>query len=171
MKHYIALTIIADDRPGIIEKIAGVVAIHGGNWLESSMSRLSGKFAGILLVDIAEEKQASLLVALDALYVYGIRISGETSNTTEPIAGDRFVFTVVGNDRPGIVGELSSLLARLQVNVEELYTNCEAAPMSSEILFRATATVALPESGLNKDQLQSALESLSDDLMVELENL
>jgi len=85
--------------------------------------------------------------------------------------GEHLILTVVGNDRPGIVGELSSLLARLHVNVEELSTNCEDAPMSSEILFRATAKVSLPSADLNKDHLQDELESLSDDLMVEMENI
>ena len=171
MNHYLALTIIADDRPGIIEKVADVVTTNGGNWLESNMSRLAGKFAGILLVDIAEEKQSTLLSALNKLNSQGIRVIGEASTGAEPIMGEHLIFTVVGNDRPGIVGELSSLLARLHVNVEELSTNCEDAPMSSEILFRATAKVRLPGSALNKDQLQDELESLSDDLMVEMENI
>ncbi len=171
MNHYLALTIIADDRPGIIEKVAEVVTTHGGNWLESNMSRLAGKFAGILLIDIAEDKQAALLAALETLGDQGIRISGEASPAKEPTSGDHLCLTVVGNDRAGIVGELSALLARLHVNVEELTTSCEDAPMSSEVLFRATAKVSLPTSGLHREQLQNELESLSDDLMVELEDI
>jgi len=171
MNHYLALTIIADDRPGIVEKVADMVSSHGGNWLESNMSRLAGKFAGILLVDIAENKQADLLAALETLNTQGIRVSGEASKVTETIAGEHLGLMVVGNDRPGIVGELSSLLAKLHVNVEELSTNCEDAPMSSETLFRATAKVSLPASGLSKEQLQEALEALSDDLMVEFEGI
>lgn len=171
MNHYLALTIIADDRPGIVEKVADMVASHGGNWLESNMSRLAGKFAGILLVDIAADKQDALLAALDTLESQGIRVSGETSRAAETTTGDYLGLTVVGNDRPGIVGELSSLLAKHHVNVEELGTHCENAPMSSEILFRATAKVSLPINGLNKEQLQEALEALSDDLMVELEGI
>jgi len=171
MNHYLALTIIADDRPGIVEKVADMVTSNGGNWLESNMSRLAGKFAGILLVDIAEDKQAGLLGALSTLEAQGIRISGEASKATELTTGEHLGLTVVGNDRPGIVGELSSLLAKLHVNVEELCTNCEDAPMSSEILFRATAKVSLPVSGLNKEQLQEELEALSDDLMVEFEGI
>lgn len=179
MNHYLTLTIIADDRPGIVEKVAEVVTSNGGNWLESNMSRLAGKFAGILLVDIEENKQAKLLAALETLGKQGIRISGEPSTEVNQPAGEHLLLTVVGNDRPGIVGELSSLLARLHVNVEELCTNCEDAPMSSEILFRATAVISLPFSGANddisvdlsRDKLQDELESLSDDLMVELESL
>jgi len=83
MNHYLALTIIADDRPGIIEKVADVVTTNGGNWLESNMSRLAGKFAGILLVDIVEEKQSTLLSALEKLNDQGIRVSGEASTGAE----------------------------------------------------------------------------------------
>jgi glycine cleavage system regulatory protein len=179
MNQYLTLTIIADDRPGIIEKVAEVVTANDGNWLESNMSRLAGKFAGILLVAVTEEKQPGLLAALKVLGSQGIRITAEVSTVAEQETGEHLMLTVVGNDRPGIVGELSSLLARLQVNVEELCTYCEDAPMSSELLFRATAVISLPVSCsnsdslpiLNRDELQNKLEALSDDLMVELENL
>lgn len=168
MKHYLALTIIADDRPGIVERIADVVTRAGGNWQESSMSRLAGKFAGILLVDIAEDRQAALLTALEQLQNHGIRVTGEACSALHPADGERVTLTVVGNDRSGIVGEISGILAKLQVNVEELYTHCEDAPMSSEVLFRTRATLQLPQD-LDRDRLQLALESVSDDLMVELE--
>lgn len=168
MKHYLALTIIADDRPGIVERIADVVIRAGGNWLESSMSRLAGKFAGILLVDIAEDRQVALLTALEALQRDGIRVTGEACSSPHAADGECVTLSVVGNDRPGIVGEISGILAKLQVNVEELYTYCEDAPMSSEILFHASAILQLPQ-GLDRSRLQQALESVSDDLMVELE--
>lgn len=168
MKHYLALTVIANDRPGIVERIADVVTRADGNWLESSMSRLAGKFAGILLVDIAEDRQAALLTALEQLQHQGIRVTGEACSSLHPADGERVTLTVVGNDRPGIVGEISGILARLQVNVEELNTHCEDAPMSSEILFRAIATLQLPQD-LDRGRLQQILESVSDDLMVELE--
>ena len=168
MKHYLALTVIANDRPGIVERIADVVTRADGNWLESSMSRLAGKFAGILLVDIAEDRQAALLTALEQLQHQGIRVTGEACSSLPPADGERVTLTVVGNDRPGIVGEISGILAKLQVNVEELNTHCEDAPMSSEILFRAIATLQLPQD-LDRGRLQQILESVSDDLMVELE--
>lgn len=168
MKHYLVLTIIADDRPGIVERVADTVAAAGGNWLESNMSRLAGKFAGILLVDIDEQRQSALLASLEQLRSLGIRVSGEACGQVQQAAGEQLVLTVVGNDRPGIVGEISAILARLHVNMEELDTCCEAAPMSSETLFRATATLQLP-ADLDRDRLQAALEGVSADLMVELE--
>ena len=168
MSNYLALTVLADDRPGIIEDISEVIASNGGNWLESSMSRLAGKFAGILLVEVTEDRQPSLITKLDDLSASGIRIVAEPSKAVEPPAGQSVLLTVVGNDRAGIVSEISALLARQHVNLEELSTNCESAPMSAETLFRASAHIQLPES-LTQEKLQESLESLSDDLMVELE--
>ena len=52
MKTYLILTIIGEDKPGIVESLAEVIADHSGNWLESSMSHLAGKFAGILRVGV-----------------------------------------------------------------------------------------------------------------------
>ena len=46
----LVLTLIGPDRPGLVEAVAEVVAAHGGNWLESRMARLAGKFAGILRI-------------------------------------------------------------------------------------------------------------------------
>jgi len=73
----------------------------------------------------------------------------------------------VGNDRPGIVRDLARVLSRRHVNVEELHTSCEAAPMAGGMLFRATALVRVP-GDVALDELRAALESLADDLMVEL---
>ena len=64
------LTVIGPDRPGLVRALAQTVAAHGGSWLESRMARLSGQFAGIVLVD-AED---SLVPALQALEQEGLRI-------------------------------------------------------------------------------------------------
>lgn len=167
MSNNLVLTIIADDRPGIVETLADTLMAHDGNWLESAFSRLGGKFAGILLTDIAADQQPALEQALSALAARGIRVSLEPAGEAAS-DGEALVMNVVGNDRRGIVGEISRLLARHNVNVHELYTTTESAAMSGELLFRVEAEVALPE-GLDRHGLRTLLEELSDDLVVELE--
>ena len=103
MNNYLALTVISDDRPGIVEKIADVVRTNGGNWLESSMSRLAGKFAGLLLIEINEHQQQQLIDELHKLKSSGLRISVEPSAAFERATGQLVSMNVVGNDRPGIV--------------------------------------------------------------------
>ena len=53
---------------------------------------------------------------------------------------------IVGQDRPGIVREISHALASFGINVEELQTECASAAMSGETLFKARARLSLPES-------------------------
>jgi glycine cleavage system regulatory protein len=73
----------------------------------------------------------------------------------------------VGNDRPGIVREIAQALARRGVNVDELATGCESAPMSGEVLFRATARLDVPED-VTLESLGEELEKIAADLMVDL---
>ncbi len=48
----LVLTLIGDDRAGLVSAVAGAVSEHGGNWDRSQMAELAGKFAGIVLVTI-----------------------------------------------------------------------------------------------------------------------
>lgn len=164
---HLVLTVIAPDKAGQVERIAQCIADHNGNWLESRMSRMAGQFAGILRVAVPAENYAELVESLQKLGDHGIRVliaeSGiEPSCTWKPIAME-----LVGNDRPGIVRDITRLLAELGVNVERLSTEVRPAPMSSEPLFQADALLALPLT-LSLDDLRARLESLADDLMVEL---
>ena len=164
---HLVLTVIAPDKPGQVERIAQCIAAHGGNWLESRMSRMAGQFAGILRVGVPAEAYDELVDALHGLSTHGIRVliaeSGiEQSCTWKPIAME-----LVGNDRPGIVRDITRLLSEMGVNLEQLMTEVQPAPMSSEPLFRAEAILAVPLT-LSLEKLQLSLETLADDLMVEL---
>jgi len=164
---HLIVTVFAPDKPGQVEQIAATIANHGGNWLESRMTHMAGQFAGILRVGVPAEAHEQLRGALEGLSKHGIRVQFaqtgiETSCTWKPISME-----LVGNDRPGIVRDVTRLLTEQGVNVEQLVTNVEPAPMSSEPLFRANATLGLPLT-LSLDVLQKRLETLADDLMVEL---
>jgi glycine cleavage system regulatory protein len=136
------------------------------------MSRLAGKFAGVLLVKTSQNNQANLLRDLKELNNEGIKIIAELTNNLNHEPDERHLLNLVGNDRPGIIGELSSILAELNINVEELCTNCEDAPMSSELLFRASAVISFSgASKVSSALIQEELELLSDDLIIELELL
>ena len=67
MQRMLVMTVIGPDRTGLVDSVAGLVAEHGGNWLESRMSRLGGHFAGILRVEVPSEKEPALVAALKRL--------------------------------------------------------------------------------------------------------
>ena len=168
MQRSLVMTVIGRDRPGLVESVAELVAAHGGNWLESRMSRLGGQFAGILRVEVAEEKKADLASALKKLETRGLAIVVQPDVTESAPEGDRLsVLEIVGQDRPGIVRQISGVLARQGVNVEELQTECASAAMSGETLFKARATLKIPES-CDTGALRRELERIASDLIVEI---
>ena len=164
---HLVLTIIAADKPGLVERIAQNIASHGGNWLESRMAHMAGQFAGILRVSVPSEQRQALVGALEDLSTHGIRVLVGESGAGQAAASKPITMTLVGNDRPGIVREITALLSQQGVNLERLSTDVRPAPMSGDPLFNAEALLQVPAT-LSLETLQEALETLADDLMVEL---
>jgi glycine cleavage system regulatory protein len=164
---HLVLTVIAADQPGLVERVAQCIAAHGGNWLESRMSRMAGQFAGILRVAVPAEGYDELVEGLQGLSAHGIRVMLAQSGIEPACTWKPILLDLVGNDRPGIVRDITRLLAELGVNLESLITEVMPAPMSSEPLFHAEAVLAVPLT-LSLDVLQARLEGLADELMVEL---
>jgi glycine cleavage system regulatory protein len=164
----LVLTVIGQDRPGLVEALARTIASHDANWVESRMARLAGQFAGILRVTVLEERSAQLRTDLESLQARGLRVIVETSDEgPETETRPAFRLELVGNDRPGIIREVSQTLAKSGVNVDELHTECSSAPMAGGNLFKATAQLRLP-LGLDVEELRSALEKIAIDLIVDI---
>ena len=162
------MTVIGRDRPGLVESVASLVAEHGGNWLESRMSRLGGHFAGILRVELPENSMPALITALTGLQASGLSIVVHPDQPGVPVPLARLAtLDIVGHDRPGIVRQISHALASHGVNVEELETECASAAMSGEPLFKARANLAIPASASVPD-LRAQLEKIAGDLIVDI---
>ena len=164
----LVLTVIGEDKPGLVEGLATLVADHHGNWLESRMARLAGQFAGILHVEVPAEHRAALGQALKQLSERGLRVTvtNQGADPTTTVAQE-VTLELVGDDRPGIVRQISRIIAAHGVNVLEISTSTESAPMSGEALFRAQARLQVPAE-VALSELQEALEKVSHDLMVDL---
>ncbi|MGI9288953.1 MAG: glycine cleavage system protein R [Pseudomonadales bacterium] len=168
MNSSIVLTFIVDDQPGRVELLSHTVVRHHGNWLESRMSCLAGKFAGIARIQIPESELEALTRALHALQEQGFTIVVEKSSVVAPLTKQQALsITIVGQDRPGIVHEISQALAQHQVNVTELHSDVTSAPMSGEPLFEATADANVPKE-LDLDELNAELEAVANELNIEI---
>ena len=168
MQPSLVMTVIGRDRPGLVEAIAELVAAHGGNWLESRMSRLGGHFAGILRVDVPPSQEPLLIADLKGLEMGGLSVVVHTDQppaVSKPARLSRL--QILGQDRPGIVRQISRTLVQHGVNVEELETECTSAAMSGETLFRAQATLSIPDS-CSMTSLREELERIAADLIVEI---
>jgi glycine cleavage system regulatory protein len=166
MTQHLVLTVIGDDRPGLVGELSAAISAHQGSWLQSSMAHLAGKFAGIVEVSVATEQAETLQAALAK--VSGLRITVQAARTEKSApAGRRLRLALVGHDRIGIVREVSQVLANHAVNVESLETHTSSAPMSAAVLFHAVAELtAAPD--LDVGALTGELERISNDLMVDI---
>jgi glycine cleavage system regulatory protein len=164
----LVLTVICDDRPGIVARLSHLLEQHGGNWTESSMLSLAGKFAGILLAHVPSDQSEALIHDLQQLEKVGMQITvhRSTAAATEPHSR-QFVVELLGQDRPGIIRDITAILSRHGVNVLELDSSCESASMSGEMLFKARARLLIPDD-LSRDILQADLEQLANELMVDI---
>jgi len=166
MQVSLVLTVIADDKPGIVEQLSDEILGAGANWEESRMARLAGKFAGLLRVSIDEDRADALAARLKTL-APSLTVVVERSGEGDTLDFRTLHLELLGHDRPGIVRDISRVLAQHQVNIEELETDTTTAPMSGEALFRARAILRIP-STVTIEQLRRVLESLAGELMVDL---
>jgi glycine cleavage system regulatory protein len=163
----LVVTVIADDRPGIVERLADHVLGAGANWEESRMARLAGKFAGLLRVSVETTDAEELAAKLTSLNAAGFSLVVEHAGDEEPEPLQARRLELVGQDRPGIVRDISRVLAEQGVNIEELETDVTSAPMSGEMLFRARAELRVP-SNVTIESLRKRLEALAGELMVDI---
>lgn len=167
MKTYLVMTVLGNDRPGLVSSLADIVASHGGNWLESRMARLAGQFAGIVRIECAPDSVDALIRELQTPGSSGLTITAVREQEDELVARRTLIVDVVGNDRPGIVRELSAAVANAGGNIEELTTGLESAPMSGHPMFRAHGVVSIPEN-TETEVLIAAIECLGGDLTVDV---
>jgi len=168
MMKSLVITLNGDDRSGIVESLSRIIVQHQGEWIESRMANLSGKFAGILLARLPEEHtenfKSILKSTLDDL---NITIESVDSDKA-PSQQQCYKLDLVGQDRPGIIHRISSLLVKNGATVEDLESEVIDASMSGEKLFKANITLCLAE-GYSIDALGEALEQLANELIVDIE--
>lgn len=165
----LVFTIIGDDRTGLVEEVARIIEEHDANWLGSRMSRLGGKFAGMVEVQGDPMHLGPLKLALESLKSSGLRVTVEQTDADRPGGeGQLLTVTMLGLDRPGIVREVSGALAERSLGVVDLQTDITRAAMTGGPMFSGTAVVAVTGS-VDLNELVVRLEQISAALGVDIE--
>lgn len=168
MDTQLILSIISDDEPGVVKHLAQIVSQHGGNWQESRLTQLAGKFAGVVRIAVDAQQREALQQALTALKAQGIRVLVEDiDKLNRQVASRSARFSLAGPDRPGIVLEITQAFMRYQINVEDLNTHCSSMPYSGEPLFEADGVLSLP-TATDLEQLSDQLEEIGDNLGLDI---
>lgn len=167
MSPSLLLTVVGPDRPGLVERVASVVADHDGNWLESRLVHLGGHFAGVVRVEVPPARQSALRQSLEPLAAEGLSVDVTEAAPATEVPGRTVRLEVMGLDRPRIISEITSAVARHGMNVEELTSEVTSAPMTAEPLFVAKLKLAAPTT-TNLAAVRADLEKIAGELMVEV---
>ncbi|WP_394730535.1 glycine cleavage system protein R [Altererythrobacter sp. GH1-8] len=159
------LTVTGSDRPGLTSELSQAVLAADGNWKEGHLSRLGGLYVGSVLVEIDTSKRELLEQAI-ARIDGGLEVRIFPAESDGETAGSLLLFELVGQDRPGIIKEVSAVLANLGANIESLSSGEEMGAWGGEHLFRAEVLAILPD-GVTPEEGQAALEAISSEIMVD----
>ncbi len=162
----LVLSVAGSDRPGLTKALAAAVLSAGGNWLESHLSRLGGLYVGSVLVELDQGKVEALRAAVSAVDAAGLEVRIAPAGARADAAGETLEFSLVGQDRPGIVNQVTKAVSDLGANIETFETWLTSEAHSGAPLFHMAANLRLP-AGLSAAKVQAALEAISGEIMVD----
>lgn len=168
MKSDVILVFTCPDRPGIVEKLANIVAEHGGNWEESRLARLCGDFAGIARVSVPTSDIEPLTRRLQAYSGEGLTVHVRpalTAVAAPSLSAARL--QCAGADHEGIVNRLAAYLSKQGINVEEMSTAVEPAPTTGTPVFKMSSLLGVP-ADIDRNELRDSLRGLAAELAVDL---
>ncbi|MBC8197513.1 MAG: hypothetical protein H8E60_06475 [Candidatus Marinimicrobia bacterium] len=160
------LTAFGADQPGLVSSLTGLIQENGGNIEESRMMKMGNQFVMTVLITLTKDEVNNLKTNLSSLSSLHVQIhptqKTKISNTNTKI------IELSGADNEGIVHSLTKKLALNKINIIELETFIDIAPISATPLFNLKATIELP-GNLTNDSLYDILEKHSSKLGVNIE--
>lgn len=164
----LVLTIIGRDRAGVVAELADVVRFHEANWKRSELAEIAGTFAGVVIVDVDDDRVDELLTNLLILREQGLHITAQQiEEPAEAPEAQNVRLRFTGDDRPGIVHQISTTISEFGINILRLGTAVEASGADRGSTFEITTHLSVA-SGVDLDAAIEAIEQLSGDLGIEL---
>jgi glycine cleavage system regulatory protein len=167
MKSNFITTVYGPVIPGIIKVLAQATRSLGGEWLTSKIIKLDGQFAAIMNVVVEEEQEKYLKSNLEEKFPH-LRFVYATPNTSPRGATKTITFVVECIDRQGLTGDLSGILANLDIGVEDM--ECKRFVMDGigDTVFSAKLTLSVPLDA-NSQIIAEEIETLSEDVRISIQ--
>jgi len=164
MRTNFITTVYGAAIPGIIKALAQTTRSQGGEWLTSKVIKLDGQFAAIMSVVIDKDLEMKLKLTLEQTYPSLSFIHAEAQTTRQEMT-KKINLIVDCIDRPGLTGDLSNILANLDIEVESMECKRFAMDGINETVFSAQLTLAVPEAA-DSEIIAGEIEALSEDVRV-----
>jgi glycine cleavage system transcriptional repressor len=170
MIEWIAVSVIGRDRPGIVASVSRVLYQNRCNIEELSQAAIRGQFAMILIASTSNRGVLSELKSdfaeLAREVDLDINLRKIESEDLTPYSGgetERFIITVWGEDRPGLVYGITEILAERAINITNL--DARVALVGGRQKYIQLFEVDIPK-GLNLDLLQEKLRKRGQEMEV-----
>ena len=164
----LVVSIVGADRQGIVSSLAERAQRLGANWAASRMTRLAGEFAGMVHLEVPRENADALATSLRDLASSGLQVVVARSDGANVTSKLRVVeLELVGEDRLGIVSNLTKLLAGRGISIESIHTDIVRSGVSGKQTFKVEAHLLVP-SAVSVEALQQEVGSLAREMMLDI---
>lgn len=164
----LVVSIVGGDRQGIVSSLAERAQRFGANWAASRMTRLAGEFAGMVHFEVPRENADALAAALRGLESSGLQVVVARSNGANVPPSLRVVeLELVGEDRVGIVSNLTKMLAGRGISIENIHTDIVRSGVSGKQTFKVEAHLLVP-AALSIEALRLEVGTLASEMMVDI---
>ena len=169
----LVLTIIGRDRAGVVASLADVVRFHDGNWKRSELAEIAGTFAGVVVVEVGDDRVDELLTNLLILRDQGLHVTAQ--QVEEPVAqpdADDVRLRLTGDDRPGVVHEISTAISDAGISISRLGTVTDLPGDDGGKRFEITVQLSVPVGADLDAVLDSIMEAaVSLGIAIDVEDL
>ena len=164
----LVVTVMGPDRPGIVRLLSDRAQRFGVNWAASRLSRLAGEFAGMVHFEAPRENADAFAESLRSLEASGLKLVIAKSDSAQVPTGLHGVeLELVGDDRVGIVSNLTRILAEAGVSIEHIHTEIVGTTHGAQRTFKVAAHLLVPNT-LTSDELRRRLEPVASQMMVDI---
>jgi glycine cleavage system regulatory protein len=165
----LVLTVIGRDRAGVVASLADVVRFHDGHWMRSELAEIAGVFAGVVVVEVGDDRVDELLTNLLVLRDQGLHVTAQQVEepTSQPDA-DEVRLRLTGDDRPGVVHEISTAVSELGVSISRLGTVTDIPGNDGATRFEITVQLTVP-AGVDLDGVLDSIGALAVGLDIALD--
>ncbi len=164
----LVVTVMGPDRPGIVRLLSDRAQRFGVNWTASRLSRLAGEFAGMVHFEAPRENADAFAESLRGLEASGLKLVIAKSDSAQVATGLHGVeLELVGDDRVGIVSNLTRILAEAGVSIEHIHTEIVGTTPNAPRTFKVAAHLLVPNT-LNSDELRRRVEAVATEMMVDI---
>lgn len=170
MANKAVISSVGADQPGIVAAECAILAKHGCNIEDSTMTRLGQEFASIMIVTLpggaTVEALASDMAAVEKKFGLALMVKAIDDHLAQAQPPSMpFLISVAGRDHTGITQRVAEVLAEHKVNITDL--NAQVIPGEDGPVYMMILEGDVPDS-VGAPKLEAALQKVAPELGVEI---